>query len=74
MKKDVIKKLQEENRNSFKYLKAIRKAYLDFSIEGYIVGDNVIFEKGANRSVSIPIEIVEEAIGMEVSLPVRRVA
>lgn len=71
MKKDLIKALNGEKRNSLGYLRTVEKAYMDFSIDKYLVGDNVVFEQGSGRKALVHVSIVEEAIGCKVQLSKR---
>ncbi len=62
-----------ENFGSFRFRKLLQKAYMSENVLKYIVGNNVIFEQGANRKVEVPIDIVEDILGIIPDLP-RRVA
>ena len=45
----------------------------DENVEKYIVGSNVIFQQGAGRNILVPIDIVQDIIGIIPDIP-RRVA
>lgn len=62
-----------ENFGSFRFRKLLQKAYMSENVLKYIVGNNVIFQQGAGRKVLVPIDIVQDIIGIIPDLP-RRVA
>ena len=65
--------VKEDNWGTYKFRKILQKAYMSETVEKYIVGRNVIFQQGAGRKVSIPIDIVEDILGVVSDFP-RRVA
>lgn len=62
-----------ENFGSFRFRKLLQKAYMSENVEKYIVGSNVIFQQGAGRNILVPIDIVQDIIGIIPDIP-RRVA
>lgn len=62
-----------ENFGSFRFRKLLRKAYMSEGVEKYIVGNDVVFQQGAGRKVEVPVDIVEDILGIVPDLP-RRVA
>lgn len=67
-KKDVMEILKGEKYGSCKFRRAVEKAYMSSSFVKYTVGNNVVFEQGSGRKVSIPVDIVEDIIGVEIQL------
>lgn len=67
-KMDVMEILKGEKYGSCKFRRAVEKAYMSSSFVKYIVGNNVVFEQGSGRKVSIPVDIVEDIIGVEIQL------
>ena len=64
---------KEENWGANKFRKCVQKAYISEKVEKYLVGTNVVFQQGFNRKAVIPVDIVEDILGIAVELP-RRVA
>ena len=67
-KKEVMEILKEEKYGSSSFRRAIEKAYMSSSFTKYTVGNNVVFEQGASRKVSVPLDIVEDIVGVKVQL------
>ncbi|MBO5478031.1 MAG: hypothetical protein J6A15_09830 [Clostridia bacterium] len=65
---DLLETLRNESYGSRKFEKAVQKAYMSNSFDKYLVGTNLVFEQGANRRVSIPADIVEDIIGVELQV------
>ncbi len=61
----------EYSKSSFR--RAVEIAYMSDGVTKYIKEKNVCFEQGSGRIASIPIDIVEDIIGVELQLS-RRVA
>lgn len=67
-KKEVMEILKGERYGSSSFRKAVEKAYMSSNFTKYLVGNNVVFEQGSGRCVSIPVDIVEDILGVEVQL------
>lgn len=65
---EIMEILKGEKYGSCKFRRAVEKAYMSSSFVKYIVGNNVVFEQGSGRKVSIPVDIVEDIIGVEIQL------
>lgn len=63
----------EGNWGASKFRKCVQKAYISETVEKYLVGTNVVFQQGFNRKAVIPVDIVEDILGITIELP-RRVA
>ncbi len=70
-KKNTYEILKEGRYDTIAFRKAVRLAYLSEKFNIYRVNDSVIFEQGAFRKVLVPVDIVEDIIGVEVSVPTR---
>ena len=72
-KKDLIEVLKEGDYSKSSFRRAAEIAYMSEGVTKYIKEKNVCFEQGSGRVASIPIDIVEDIIGVELQLS-RRVA
>lgn len=72
-KKDLIEVLKEGDYSKSSFRRAVEMAYMSDGVTKYIKEKNVCFEQGSGRIASIPIDIVEDIIGVELQLS-RRVA
>ena len=72
-KKDLIEILKEGEYNKSNFRRAVEMAYMNEGVTKYIKEKNVCFEQGSGRVASVPIDIVEDIIGVELQLS-RRVA
>ena len=72
-KKDLIEVLKEGDYSKCSFRRAVEIAYMSEGVTKYIKEKNVCFEQGSGRVASIPIDIVEDIIGVELQLS-RRVA
>jgi len=70
-RKDTFEILMEGNYGSSKFRKAVQKAYMDISFTKYKVRDMVVFNQGAYRGVAIPLDIVEDIIGVKLEISER---
>ncbi len=59
---------KEENWGYSKFRKCVQRAYMDESIEKYIIGDDVVFCQGANRKAVVPKDIVVDILGIRLDL------
>lgn len=72
-KKDLIEVLKEGDYSKSSFRRAVEMAYMSEKIVKYTIANDVCFEQGAGRKVFVPIDIVEDVIGVELQLS-RRVA
>lgn len=71
--KDLMEILMKGEYNKSRFRRAVEIAYMSEDVTKYIKEKNVCFEQGSGRVASIPIDIVEDIIGVELQLS-RRVA
>lgn len=71
--KDLIEILMKGEYNKSSFRRAVEKAYMSEKIVKYTIANDVCFEQGSGRVASVPIDIVEDVIGVELQLS-RRVA
>lgn len=67
-KEGILEVLKGEKFGSYKFRRAIEKAYMDESFIKYIIKNNVCFEQGSGRVAYVPVDIVEDIIGTELAI------
>lgn len=70
---EILEVLKVGGYGKSEFRRAIEIAYMSDEFEKYVVGNNVVFKQGSGRTVTIPMDIVEDVIGVELQIS-RRVA